>query len=71
MGTASWKRVFIARIKVPAANTATAHIRSNLLGYETGYYGAADVRRLGIGMLLLTMIVIFLTIPYWNMLGRR
>jgi hypothetical protein len=31
---------------------------TNLLAYETGYQGAADVRRLGIGMLRLTVIVI-------------
>jgi di/tricarboxylate transporter len=40
-----------------------------LLAYETGYYSAADVRRLGIGMLLLTVIVILLTIPYWRLLS--
>jgi hypothetical protein len=35
----------------------------NLLAYETGYY-AADVRRLGVGILLLT--VFLLTIRYWT-----
>jgi solute carrier family 13 (sodium-dependent dicarboxylate transporter), member 2/3/5 len=42
---------------------------TNLLAYETGYYSAVDVRRLGIGMLVLTVIVILLAIPYWNALS--
>jgi solute carrier family 13 (sodium-dependent dicarboxylate transporter), member 2/3/5 len=42
---------------------------TNLLAYETGYYGATDVRRLGIGMLLLSTVVILLTVPYWGLLG--
>jgi solute carrier family 13 (sodium-dependent dicarboxylate transporter), member 2/3/5 len=42
---------------------------TNLLAYDTGYYGAADVRRLGLGMLALTAIVILLTIPYWSLIG--
>ena len=42
---------------------------TNLLAYETGYYGAADVRRLGIGMLALSLIVTLATIPYWGLLG--
>jgi di/tricarboxylate transporter len=36
---------------------------------ETGYYSAEDVRRLGLAMLLLTMVVVSLTIPYWGWLG--
>jgi len=59
----------IVTIVVDAVILYPIQTATNLLAYETGYYGAADVRRLGIGMLLLTMIVIFLTIPYWNMLG--
>jgi hypothetical protein len=39
------------------------------LAYETGYYSAYDVRRLGLGMLLLTMAVVSLTIIYWGWLG--
>jgi hypothetical protein len=29
----------------------------------------SDVRRLGIGVLLLTTVVFLLTIPYWGLLG--
>jgi len=42
---------------------------TNLLAYETGYYDAADVRRMGIGMLVLTTVVVLLTIPYWGLVG--
>jgi anion transporter len=42
---------------------------TNLLAYDTGYYDAADVRRLGLGMLALTVGVILLTIPYWSLIG--
>ena len=59
----------VVTIVVDAVILYPIQTATNLLAYETGYYGAADVRRLGIGMLLLTVIVIFLTIPYWNMLG--
>jgi len=39
------------------------------LAYETGYYSADDVRRLGLGMLALTMVVVSLTMLYWGWLG--
>jgi hypothetical protein len=52
-----------AKVRLPI-QTAT-----NLLAYEAGYYGAADVRRLGLAMLALTMLVVMLTIPYWGWLG--
>ena len=54
----------IVTIVVDAVILYPIQTATNLLAYETGYYGAADVRRLGIGMLLLTVIVILLTIPY-------
>jgi di/tricarboxylate transporter len=59
----------IVTIVVDAVILYPIQTATNLLAYETGYYGAADVRRLGIGMLVLTMIVILLTIPYWGLLG--
>jgi len=43
--------------------------RRDETAYETGYYSADDVRRLGLGMLLLTMVVVSLTIFYWGWLG--
>ncbi len=59
----------IVTIVVDAVILYPIQTATNLLAYETGYYGAADVRRLGVGMLLLTVIVILLTIPYWGLLG--
>ena len=54
----------VVTIVVDAVILYPIQTATNLLAYETGYYSAADVRRLGIGMLLLTVIVILLTIPY-------
>jgi anion transporter len=59
----------IVTIVVDAVILYPIQTATNLLAYETGYYGAADVRRLGIGMLLLSTVVILLTIPYWGLLG--
>jgi solute carrier family 13 (sodium-dependent dicarboxylate transporter), member 2/3/5 len=59
----------IVTIVVDAVILYPVQTATNLLAYETGYYGAADVRRLGIGMLALTTIVILLTIPYWSLLS--
>ncbi len=42
---------------------------ANLLAYESGYYDSADVRRLGLAMLGLTIAVVLLAIPYWSLLG--
>jgi anion transporter len=43
---------------------------SNLLAYETGYFRGADVRRLGLAMLGLTIVVgLCVAIPYWQVLG--
>jgi anion transporter len=59
----------IVTIVVDAVILYPIQTATNLLAYETGYYGSADVRRLGIGMLALTTVVILLTIPYWGLLG--
>jgi anion transporter len=59
----------IVTIVVDAVILYPIQTATNLLAYETGYYGATDVRRLGIGMLALTIIVVLLTIPYWAWLG--
>ena len=59
----------IVTIVVDAVILYPIQTATNLLAYETGYYSAADVRRLGIGMLLLTTVVVLLTIPYWSLLS--
>jgi len=42
---------------------------SNLMAYESGYFDRADVRQLGLGMLVLTTLVSLLVLPYWAWLG--
>ncbi|MEA3071498.1 MAG: citrate:succinate antiporter [Alphaproteobacteria bacterium] len=43
---------------------------ANLIAYESGYYGAADVARLGFTMLGLTIAVsLCIAVPYWSALG--
>jgi anion transporter len=59
----------IVTIVVDAVILYPVQTATNLLAYETGYYSADDVRRLGLGMLLLTMVVVSLTILYWGWLG--
>jgi di/tricarboxylate transporter len=44
-------------------------IATDLLAYETGYHSADDVRRIGLAMLLLTIVVVWVTILYWGWLG--
>jgi di/tricarboxylate transporter len=43
---------------------------ANLIAYETGYFRGADVRRLGMAMLGLTIVVgVGIALPYWAALG--
>jgi anion transporter len=47
-----------------------AQTASNLIAYEAGFFRGADVRRLGIAMLGLTILVqLCVAIPYWGALG--
>ena len=42
---------------------------ANLLAYESGYFQTSDVRRLGLGMLVLTVVVSLSVLPYWSLLA--
>jgi len=42
---------------------------ANLMAYESGYFDRADVWKLGLGMLALTLLVALLVLPYWALLG--
>jgi len=42
---------------------------ANLMAYEAGYFDRADVLKAGLGMLVLTILVIMLVTPYWALLG--
>ena len=59
----------IVTIVVDAVILYPIQTATNLLAYEAGYYGAADVRRFGLAMLALTVVVVLATIPYWAWLG--
>ncbi|HXZ02441.1 MAG TPA: SLC13 family permease [Stellaceae bacterium] len=46
-----------------------AQTASNLLAYNSCHFSAADVRRLGLAMFALNIIIVLCAIPYWNLLG--
>jgi solute carrier family 13 (sodium-dependent dicarboxylate transporter), member 2/3/5 len=59
----------VVTIVVDAVILYPIQTATNLLAYEAGYYGAADVRRFGLAMLALTIVVVLASIPYWAWLG--
>ncbi len=42
---------------------------ANLMAYEAGYFDRADVVKMGLGMLALTVAAVLLVMPYWALLG--
>ncbi|HET6224073.1 MAG TPA: SLC13 family permease, partial [Dongiaceae bacterium] len=59
----------VVTIAVDAIILYPVQTAANLLAYEAGYFPTADVRRLGLGMLVLTIAVALLVLPYWSLLG--
>ena len=59
----------IVTIAVDAIILYPVQTAANLLAYEAGYFPSADVRRVGLGMLVLTIAVALLVLPYWSLLG--
>jgi len=59
----------VVTLAVDAVILYPVQTASNLLAYEAGYFDTADVRRLGGGMLVLTILVLLLVVPYWSLLG--
>ena len=60
----------IATVAVDAVILYPVQTATNLLAYETGYFTAGDVRRFGLTMLALTILVmVAVTIPYWALIG--
>lgn len=59
----------VITIVVDAVILYPVQTAANLLAYESGYFEAGDVRRLGIGMLFLTIVVALASLPYWALLG--
>ncbi len=60
----------IVTLAVDAIILYPVQTAANLLAYEAGYFPSADVRRLGLGMLVLTIAVALLVLPYWSLLGQ-
>ncbi len=54
----------VVTIAVDAIILYPVQTAANLLAYEAGY-----LRRLGLGMLLLTIVVALLVLPYWGLLA--
>ena len=60
----------IATIVIDSVIFYPVQTASNLLAYESGYFGAMDVGRLGLTMLALTVLVgLCVAVPYWSLLG--
>lgn len=59
----------IVALTVDAVILYPVQTAANLLAYESGYFDTADVRRLGLGMLVLTIVVAVLVLPYWSLLS--
>ena len=59
----------VVTIAVDAIILYPVQTAANLLAYEAGYFHTADVRRLGVGMLVLTIVVALLVLPYWGLLA--
>jgi citrate:succinate antiporter len=56
-------------IAVDAVILYPVQTAANLMAYESGYFDRADVMRLGLAMLVLTLMVVMLMVPYWALLG--
>lgn len=59
----------VVTLAVDAVILYPVQTAANLLAYEAGYFNSADVRRLGLAMLVLTIVVVLLVLPYWSMLS--
>lgn len=56
-------------IAVDAVILYPVQTAANLMAFESGYFDRADVLKLGLLMLALTVLVVMLTLPYWALLG--
>jgi anion transporter len=59
----------VVTLTVDAVILYPVQTAANLLAYESGYFSTSDVRRLGLGMLALTVVVVILVLPYWSLLS--
>jgi anion transporter len=59
----------VVTIAVDAVILYPVQTAANLMAYDSGYFDAADVRRLGLLMLVMTGMVTLVSLPYWQLLG--
>ncbi len=60
----------IVGIVVDAVILYPVQTATNLLAYETGLIGGKDVLKVGLGLLLLTaLVILFIALPWWSLLG--
>jgi sodium-dependent dicarboxylate transporter 2/3/5 len=59
----------IVTVVVDAVILYPVQTAANLMAYESGYFAASDVRRLGIAMFVATCAVVLAALPYWALLG--
>lgn len=59
----------VLTIAVDAVILYPVQTAANLMAYESGYFDRADILKLGLAMLAVTLVVVLLTLPYWALLG--
>ena len=59
----------VLTIAIDAVILYPVQTAANLMAYEAGYFDRADVMKVGLGMLGLTIMVVMLVVPYWALLG--
>jgi di/tricarboxylate transporter len=59
----------VLTIVVDAVILYPVQTAANLMAYESGAFDRADVVKVGLGMLALTVLVMQLALPYWALLG--
>ena len=60
----------IVGIVVDAVILYPVQTATNILAYETGLIGGKDVLKVGLGLLVLTsLVILFIALPWWSLLG--
>ena len=60
----------IVGIVVDAVVLYPVQTATNLLAYETGLIGGKDVLKIGLGLFVLTaLVIIYIALPWWSLLG--
>ena len=60
----------IVGIVVDAVVLYPVQTATNLLAYETGLIGGKDVLKVGLGLFVLTaLVILYIALPWWSLLG--